>query len=59
MGFLRELYCLLKIWFGHIEAKYAAPGTKLEIEITVEHRRKRALATVKSLPFFNPERKRA
>ncbi|MEP6732623.1 MAG: aminomethyltransferase family protein [bacterium] len=43
---------------AHVETKYSAPGTRLEIEITVEHRRKRALATVQSLPFFNPERKR-
>ena len=43
---------------AHVESKHAAPGTSLEIEITVEHRRKRAKATVQSLPFFNPERKR-
>ena len=44
---------------AHVEACYAKPGTQLEIEITVEHRRKRALATVNSLPFFNPARKRS
>ena len=44
---------------AHVEARYAKPGTPLTIEVTVEHRRKRALATVRSLPFFNPERKRA
>lgn len=44
---------------AHVEAKYAKPGTTLEIEVTVEHRRKRALATVRALPFFNPDRKRA
>ena len=43
---------------AHVESKHAAPGTSLEIEITVEHRRKRAKATVQALPFFNPERKR-
>ncbi|MEO5814869.1 MAG: aminomethyltransferase family protein [Gemmatimonadaceae bacterium] len=43
---------------AHVESKHAAPGTSLEIEITVEHRRKRAKATVRALPFFNPERKR-
>ena len=32
---------------------------QLELEITVEHRRKRALATVTKLPFFDPPRKRA
>ncbi|MDB4914345.1 MAG: gcvT 1 [Gemmatimonadetes bacterium] len=44
---------------AHVEAKYSAPGTTLEIEMTVEHRRKRALATVNALPFYNPARKRA
>ena len=29
------------------------------MEVTVEHRRKRALAHVRPTPFFNPERKRA
>jgi aminomethyltransferase len=43
---------------AHVEAGHAAPGTALEIEMTVEHRRKRAAATVRPLPFFNPERKR-
>ena len=27
---------------AHLQSKWAAPGTLLEIEITVEHRRKRA-----------------
>ncbi|MEP7345404.1 MAG: glycine cleavage T C-terminal barrel domain-containing protein, partial [Gemmatimonadaceae bacterium] len=44
---------------AHVESKYAEVGTPLTIEVTVEHRRQRALATVRSLPFFNPERKRA
>jgi glycine cleavage system T protein (aminomethyltransferase) len=44
---------------AHVEAPHTSPGTRLEIEMTVEHRRKRALATVRPLPFFNPERKRA
>jgi hypothetical protein len=29
------------------------------MEVTVEHRRRRADATVRALPFFNPDRKRA
>ena len=29
------------------------------MEVTVEHRRKRADAKVAATPFFNPERKRA
>ena len=43
----------------HLAGPYAAPGTAVEMEVTVEHHRKRAAATVRPLPFFNPERKRA
>lgn len=43
----------------HLEARFARPGTEFELEITVEHRRKRAAARVAETPFFNPERKRA
>lgn len=44
---------------GHVHASHGAPGTELEIEMTVEHRRRRAGATVRKLPFFDPPRKRA
>ena len=44
---------------GHVDARYGAPGTELEMEITVEHRRNRAKAVVHPLPFFDPPRKRA
>jgi glycine cleavage system T protein (aminomethyltransferase) len=47
------------IALAHLEARYAAPGAALEMEVTVEHRRRRAAAAVRPLPFFNPERKRA
>ena len=47
------------IALAHLRAQWAAPGTQLEIEITVEHRRKRAVAQVVKKPFFEPERKRA
>ena len=43
---------------AHLQSKWSAPGTRLEIEITVEHRRKRAGARVVKKPFFDPERKR-
>jgi aminomethyltransferase len=43
---------------AHVDTRLAKPNSHLEIEITVEHRRKRAIATVQPLPFFNPERKR-
>ncbi len=44
---------------AHLKAPHFAPGTKVTIEITVEHRRREAEAVVKKLPFFDPERKRA
>ena len=44
---------------AHLGSAHAVPGTEVEIEVTVEHRRKRALATVTETPFFDPERKRA
>ena len=47
------------IALAHLRASFAAPGTQLEIEITVEHRRRRAAARVVKKPFFDPERKRA
>jgi len=47
------------IALAHLQSSWAAPGTALEIEITVEHRRKRAAARVVKKPFFDPDRKRA
>jgi aminomethyltransferase len=44
---------------AHLAAPHAAPGTPLEIEVTVEHRRLRAAARVQKLPFFDPPRKKA
>ena len=44
---------------AHLRAPWARPGTQLDVEITVEHRRKRAAARVVKKPFFDPERKRA
>ena len=46
------------IALAHLRAPWAAPGTQLEMEITVEHRRKRAAVRVVKKPFFDPERKR-
>ncbi|HEY9229831.1 MAG TPA: aminomethyltransferase family protein [Gemmatimonadaceae bacterium] len=43
---------------AHVQAPHFAEGTSLEIELTVEHRRKRASAVVRKLPFFDPPRKR-
>ncbi|MBI2073781.1 MAG: aminomethyl transferase family protein [Gemmatimonadetes bacterium] len=47
------------IALAHVRAPHTAPGTSLAMEVTVEHRRRRAPARVRELPFFNPERKRA
>ena len=42
-----------------VSSEAAAVGTKLEMEITVDHKRKRAGVTVAPIPFFDPTRKRA
>ena len=47
------------IALAHLEARWAAPGTALEMEVTVQHRHRRAAARVVKKPFFDPERKRA
>ena len=44
---------------AHLESAMASPGRSVEFEITVEHRRHRATARVRKLPFYDPERKRA
>lgn len=60
-------YCTSGVWspllkkyiaLAHVEEPWSAPDTALEIEITVEHRRRRAGARVVKRPFFDPERKR-
>jgi len=47
------------IALAHVEGAHGAPGAALEMEVTVEHRRRRAAAVVVPTPFFDPERKRA
>ena len=47
------------IALAHLGSRWAAPGTPLEMEMTVEHQRKRAAARVVKKPFFDPERKRS
>jgi aminomethyltransferase len=47
------------IALAHLEASAAKPEKELEVEITIEHRRKRAAARVRKLPFYDPPRKRA
>ena len=46
------------IALAHLEGKWAQLGKQIEIETTVEHKRKRAAARVVRKPFFDPERKR-
>jgi aminomethyltransferase len=47
------------IALAHLHAPWAEPGTELEMEITVEHKRRRAAIRVAKKPFFDPQRKRA
>jgi aminomethyltransferase len=42
-----------------IEKEFIQPQTRVDLEVTIEHRRKTADATVVKLPFFDPPRKRA
>ncbi|MSP37956.1 MAG: aminomethyl transferase family protein [Deltaproteobacteria bacterium] len=42
-----------------IEKGLAEPGTKLDLEVTVEYARKQTGVTVVKTPFFDPARKRA
>ena len=44
---------------AHVKAPHFAAGTSAQIELTVEHRRRRIDATIAKLPFFDPARKRA
>ena len=41
-----------------IASEYCKPGTKVQMEVTVEYERCKVTATVNKTPFFNPERKR-
>jgi aminomethyltransferase len=42
-----------------VERDFIKPGTRLDIEVTIEHARKTAGAIVVNPPFFDPPRKRA
>ncbi|HET6898948.1 MAG TPA: aminomethyltransferase family protein [Vicinamibacteria bacterium] len=41
-----------------LSSDHARPGSRLEMELTVNHERQRVGVTVKPLPFFDPPRKR-
>ncbi len=45
------------IALASIDTAHSQPGTKLQMEITIEAVRQKVTATVVKLPFFNPERK--
>ena len=47
------------IALASVKTKHSAPGTRLQMEYTVEAVRHRVGATVVPLPFFNPTRKMA
>ncbi|MBV9180932.1 MAG: hypothetical protein JO356_06435 [Acidobacteria bacterium] len=47
------------ISLASIETELATPGTKLQLEFTIEAVRHRSAATIAKLPFFNPARKTA
>jgi aminomethyltransferase len=42
----------------HLQRPYFAEGTKLTMEVTVEHHRLAAPGTVVKLPFYEPEWKK-
>ncbi len=44
---------------AHLKAPHFAPDTAVEMEITVEHERKKAAAKIVKLPFFDPARKKS
>ncbi|NJN97494.1 MAG: aminomethyl transferase family protein [Anaerolineales bacterium] len=43
---------------ARLKPQYAKPGTRVQMEVTVEAHRRVAEATVVDLPFFEPERKK-
>lgn len=46
------------IAIGQVQSQYAQPGTRLDIEITVEHQRQKGMVTIVPTPFFNPAHKK-
>jgi len=45
------------IALASVETAHSKPGSKLQMEITIEARRQKVAAKVVKLPFFSPERK--
>ncbi|MDT8305628.1 MAG: aminomethyltransferase family protein [Anaerolineae bacterium] len=46
------------IGIGTVLAEHAAPGATLDVEVTVEYRRKQARGTIVPTPFYDPAHKR-
>jgi aminomethyltransferase len=47
------------IALAHVRSPHFEADTSVEIEVTVEHQRRRANAWVRKLPFFDPPRKKS
>jgi aminomethyltransferase len=47
------------IGLGTVLSQYAAPGTQVDVEITVEYGREQGKAAVVKTPFYNPPHKRS
>jgi len=47
------------IALAHLRAKHSERGSQVEMEVKVEHQRKKVAARVVELPFFDPPRKRS
>jgi aminomethyltransferase len=47
------------IALAHLRADHSKPGTEVHMEVTVEHQRRQAVASVVETPFYDPERKRS
>jgi aminomethyltransferase len=45
------------IALASVDTRYSRPGMTLQMEITIEARRRTVAAKVVQLPFFNPGRK--
>jgi aminomethyltransferase len=45
------------IALASVGTEYSKPGTKLQMELTIEAQRMKTTATIVPLPFFNPRRK--
>jgi aminomethyltransferase len=45
------------IALASVETAHSQPGTRLQLEITIEAVRQTVTAKIVKMPFFNPERK--